>query len=58
MSQIAKDFEFFDPKTAVSTNVYGCVTGTEVKNRQCSCGLLRVLRVYTPKGGVGGFAAL
>jgi hypothetical protein len=42
MTLIAKDFEDFDPKTAVSTNVYGCVAGPEVKNYQCLCGLLRL----------------
>jgi hypothetical protein len=51
MSQFAKDFEDCDPKTAISTNVYGHVTGTKVNNRQCLRGLLRVLRVYTPQGG-------
>jgi hypothetical protein len=51
MSNFAKDFEDWDPKTAISTNVYGYVTGTEVKKDQCLCGLLRVLRVWTPKGG-------
>jgi hypothetical protein len=35
----AKDFEDFDPKTAVSTNVYWCVAGPKVKNRQYLCGL-------------------
>ena len=50
IAQIAKDFEDFDPKTAVSTNVYGHVTGTKVNFDQCLRGLLRVLRVYTPEG--------
>jgi hypothetical protein len=35
MTQNAKDFEDLDPKTAVSTNVYGYVAGQEVKNHQC-----------------------
>jgi hypothetical protein len=35
MTQIVKDFEDMDQKTTISTNVYGCVTGTEVKNDQC-----------------------
>jgi hypothetical protein len=39
MTQIAEDFEDFDPKTAVSTNVYGYVTVPKVKTEQCSCGL-------------------
>jgi hypothetical protein len=51
MSYFVKEFEYFDPKTAISTCVYGHVTGTEVKKSQCLCGLLRVLRVWTPKGG-------
>jgi hypothetical protein len=52
MSHFANDFEAFDRKTAISTNIYGHVTGTKVKMDQCLCRLLRVLRVYTPKGGV------
>jgi hypothetical protein len=51
MSNFPNDFEDLDLKTAVSTNVYRYVTGTEVKKTQCLCGLLRVLRVRTPKGG-------
>jgi hypothetical protein len=39
MTHFAKDFEDFDPKTAVSTNVYGYVTVAKVINRQCLCGL-------------------
>jgi hypothetical protein len=39
MTQNAKDFEDFDPKTAVSTNVYGFVTVAKVKTDQCLCGL-------------------
>jgi hypothetical protein len=39
MTQNAKEFEDFDPKTAVSTNVYGYVAVAEVQNRQCLCGL-------------------
>jgi hypothetical protein len=39
MTQNTEDFEDFDPKTTISTNVYGYVTGTEVKNPQCLCGL-------------------
>jgi hypothetical protein len=35
MTQIAKDFEDSDPKTAVSANVYGYVTGPKVKMTQC-----------------------
>jgi hypothetical protein len=53
MSRFVKDYEYLGRKTVRSANVYGHVTGTEVKNRQCLCGLLRVLRVYTPKGGAG-----
>jgi hypothetical protein len=52
MSHFTNDFEDLDLKTAISTNVCGYVTGTEVKKDQCLCGLLRVLRVRTPKGGV------
>jgi hypothetical protein len=67
MTSFVKDFEDSDPKTAISTNVYGYVTGTEVENTQCLRGLLRVLRVYTPRGSAsakamadrgGGFATL
>jgi hypothetical protein len=39
MTQIAKDSEDFDQKTAGSANVYGHVAGPEVKNLQCLCGL-------------------
>jgi hypothetical protein len=39
MTQFAKDFEDFDPKTAISTNVCGYVTVEKVKNPQCLCGL-------------------
>jgi hypothetical protein len=39
MIQNAKDFEDFDQKTAILTNVYRYVTGTEVKNPQCLRGL-------------------
>jgi hypothetical protein len=51
MSSFLKDSEDFELKTSFSTNVYGHVTGAEAKNHQCLRGLLRVLRVYTPKGG-------
>ena len=56
MSIIAKESEDLDRKTASSTNVYGHVTGTEVKDPQCLRGLLRVLRVYTPKGSASAEA--
>jgi hypothetical protein len=39
MTSIAKDFEAFDPKTAISTNVYWCVAVAKVKSTQCLCGL-------------------
>jgi hypothetical protein len=39
MTQIAKDFADFDPKTAISTNVYRCVAVPEVQDRQCLCEL-------------------
>jgi hypothetical protein len=39
MTLFAKDFEDIDPKTAVSTNVYGHVTGPKVKMDQYLCGL-------------------
>jgi hypothetical protein len=39
MTQNAKVFEDFDPKTAISTNVYGYVTVPKVKMDQCLCGL-------------------
>jgi hypothetical protein len=51
MSSFLEDSEDLDLKTSFSINVYGHVTGAEAKNRQCLRGLLRVLRVYTPKGG-------
>jgi hypothetical protein len=51
MSYFIKDFEYFGPKAPISSNVYGHVTGTKVKNHQCLRALLRVLRVYTPKVG-------
>jgi hypothetical protein len=41
MSHFTNDFEDLDLKTAISTNVCGYVTGTEVKKDQCLCGLLR-----------------
>jgi hypothetical protein len=51
MSNFARDFQYFNSKTSILINVYGHVTGTEVKKDQCLWGLLRVLRVWTPKGG-------
>jgi hypothetical protein len=39
MTQIAEDFEDFDPKTAILTNVYGYVTVAKVTMDQCLCGL-------------------
>jgi hypothetical protein len=39
MTLIVKDFEDFDPKTAVLTNVYGCVAVAKVKSDQCLCAL-------------------
>jgi hypothetical protein len=42
MTQFPKDFEDFedfDPKTAVSTNVYGHVAVAKVSLDQCLCGL-------------------
>jgi len=49
MTQNAKDFEDFDPKTAVSINVCGYVTGTEVNNTQwCASDSLAALRVKVP----------
>jgi hypothetical protein len=39
MTENPKNFECFDPKTAVSTNVYGHVAVAKVQNLQCLCGL-------------------
>jgi hypothetical protein len=39
MSYFLKDFEDFDPKTVISTNVCGCVTGPKAKMDQCLRGL-------------------
>jgi hypothetical protein len=57
MTNFLKDFEDFDPKTAISTNVYGCVTGPKVNLDQCSlapCDGVKVVTgvtVWNPKGG-------
>jgi hypothetical protein len=39
MTLFVKDFEYSDPKTAVSINVYRCVAVAKVKSTQCLCGL-------------------
>jgi hypothetical protein len=49
MTQFAKDFEDFDPKTVISINVCGYVTGLEVKKDQwCASDSLAALRVKVP----------